>query len=476
MDFSNIKLVKVLQTFNTTELNRLEKFVRSPYFNVSESILGLFDIIYTAIREEKPSLLDKERVFEQLYPDKKYADSRFRKLCSDLLKLTEEFLAIEQFKENPLHEASYLMQAISNRRIAPLYNSVLKSARRLSDQQQEIAPSYYYYQYEIEKNYVNMMEAEFKREHRLNLEQIARNLDYFFIAEKLRYLNTGLSQKRFVKQDYEFLFIDEILGHLEDHNYENIPQISINHTIYKVYETPEEDEHYFTLKSLIFKHLHHFPKMQARGIFLDATNFCVRRLNQGHQNFLKELFFLYKYAIENDILLVNNEFSPWTFKNIVIVGLRLKEFEWTEKFIHNYSQYLNEKQRENAVTFNLARLYLYMGDYNKVLELLRAVEFDDISYNLGAKAMLLVTYYELDEIDALLSFLGSFRVFLNRKKNKLPEQRRKNYINLIKYTQKLARLNPMNQESVRALKKEISEAGNIADIKWLTEKVEELEK
>ncbi len=476
MSIARIKVVKVIETFSPAELNRLEKFICSPYFNVNEQMIGLFNLLYETLKKGELDELNKEAVFSELYPGKKYSDARFRKLCSDLLKLIEEFLAIEEFEENPLHEAGYLMKSIARRKIEPLYNSVLKSARRLSNRQYEVAASYYYHQYEIEKNYFYMLESEMKRETRLNLEQIAKNLDYFFMAEKLRYYATALSQKAFTTQEYQLLFMDEILTHLEQVDYSEIPQISVNLAVLKVYMYPDNEEYYYQLKSEIFRNIDRFPALEGREIFFAALNFCVRKGNKGKESFIRESFLLYKFALEKEYLYYHGELTPWSYKNIVFVGLRLKEFDWVEDFIHRYSQFLNDEHRDNAVTFNLARLYAYKGNFEKVLELLRMVEFADISYALGAKAMLLVTYYELDEIDALLSFLSTFRVFLNRKKKQLPEQRRRNYLNLIKYTQKLATLNPMDKGAISKLRKELEKSPQVADIQWLMEKLRELER
>jgi len=470
----SIKLVKVLLYFNTIEINRLEKFIHSPYFNVNEALIRLFQKLVEGIKKSSLSELNKSDLYYIMYPGEKFSDSRFRKSCSDLLKLIEEFLALEEYGRNPLHQATYLMQSISGRKLEPLYNSVLKSTRRLSSRQYEMAASYYYHQYEIEKNYYNMLGSEIKRDSGFNLEQIAENLDYFYMAEKLRYYASALSWRNVVTEDYQMLFMDEILAHIQKTDYSQIPQISVHLAVLKVYQQPEKEENYYHLKSEIFRNIDRFPPMEARDIFLAALNFCIKRINQADQKFLEETLVLYQYGLEKEYLFINGELTPWTFKNIVIVALRLKEFEWTESFIKNYSGFLNDENRENAVTFNLARLYLYKKDFEKVLELLREVEFEDFSYALGAKVMLMVSYYDLDEIDPLLSFLSSFRVFLNRKKNLLPEQRRKNYLNTIKYTQKLATLNPNDRQAIKKLKKELEEAKNVADIQWLLEKVNEL--
>ena len=46
-------------------------------------------------------------------------------------------------------------------------------------------------------------------------------------------------------------------------------------------------------------------------------------------------------------------------------------------------------------------MYRYQNNFDKVLSLLRDVEYEDIGYNLISKAILIITYYELDELDAL---------------------------------------------------------------------------
>jgi hypothetical protein len=109
-----------------------------------------------------------------------------------------------------------------------------------------------------------------------------------------------------------------------------------------------------------------------------------------------------------------------------------------------------------------------------VLALLRNIEYEDIGYNLISKAMLTITYYELEEYDTLDSLLESFRVFLNRHKN-IPTQTRKIYLNLIKYTRRLMRLAPIDKPAIALLREEIiSEKANTVNHEWLLEKLTEL--
>jgi len=135
---------------------------------------------------------------------------------------------------------------------------------------------------------------------------------------------------------------------------------------------------------------------------------------------------------------------------------------------------LDDKYRDNAVAFNFARLYFFKREFDKVIEYLRDVEFDDVVYELSSKTILIKTYYELDEIAPLFSLLDSFNVFLNRHKRTIPDNRRKNYKLLIKYVKKLLNSSYLDKRGLKKVKKEIEEASNFPDKKWVMEKVDEL--
>lgn len=469
------KLYQTLSNFDAYELNRLKKFVDSPYFNTNDKISHLFDILYQHFKSDEKKEPEKKIIFNQVF-DEEYEDRKFRKLASDLLKLIEQFLITEEFESQPLHQANYLLQAVHDKKLEKLYNTSVKSARRLADRQPERSANYFFYQYQIEKNYYELTEAELNRAERSNIDSIIQNLDYFYLAEKLKYYCTLLSRRKIHKHDYQILFIEEILDHIESHDYSEYPPIIIYFHVYKLYESYKNQSNFFELKKLIKKHQHIFTLDDLRDIYLASINFSIANLNKGNTAFLQETLITYKEALKAGALYIDGELSPWSYKNIVITGLRAGEDKWVESFISDYKHRLNSKHRENAVNFNKARLFYYRKEFEKVIPLLNEVEFTDFSYNLGAKAMLLASFYELDEVDTLLSFLDSFRVYLNRHKQSLPENRRKNYLNLIKYVKKLAHITPGAHEELNDLREEIEKNVNVkADISWLKEKIRELE-
>jgi len=472
-----------LESLTVYELNRFGKFINSPYFNINDKLITLFHTLYDEIRSNKANKtsLDKASVWKSLYGKANIDDVRFRKLCSDLLKLIERFLSQEQFDNNPLHRANYLLKAVSSKNLEKLYSSSISTVRRLSKQQLEKTASFYYYQYQIEKNLFSLT-SEFEKKATsnsdtpvINILDIAHNLDIFYLAEKIKYQCTLLTWKNvFSIENEKVLFIDDILKQIQKIEFESIPPIAIYYQIYLSLIAPENEEHFNKLKKLIEQSLDFFPVDEAREIYESAINYCVKRINSGNQNFVAELFELYINGVETGTILINNEISPTTFRNICFLGVRMNQYDWTENFIIQNQKLLNPKYRDNAVTFNLARLNIYRKDYDKVIDYLKEVTFEDIFYELSSRAIQVVAYYELDEIEALSAYLSSFKTFL-RRHTKIPEGRRNNYKKMIAFTQKLIKLAPHMTKEIKKLEEEIIDSENFSDKKWILEKLKELQ-
>ncbi|MEP6794076.1 MAG: hypothetical protein ABJB16_07100 [Saprospiraceae bacterium] len=470
------KLYNALIQLDGYEFNRLHRFLLSPYFNRSESIVLLFEWIKNDLKDSDKAELSKEEIWQKIItPPEPFDDGRFRKLQSDLLKLVEEYYAQETFEANPIHKAKYLLEAILERRLDKLESSAIKTVQNLSENQKLKPASYYFYQYEIEQSKYDLSKYPIGRSSKFNIEDIAINLDRFYLAEKLRYYCTILSHQRKVALDYNMLFINEIIQHVEEQGYQDVPPIRMYYQILQTYKFPENRIHYDNLRILITKYIHYFPESQVKEI-LDATfNYCVLKSNSGFPEFVRELFNLYIESLENKSILVKGQITPWSFKNIVTAGLRLKEFDWVEKFISNYGFFLEPNLRKNATTFSMAQFYFYKKDYNNVIGLLSKVEYNDLTYNLDSKTLLMASYYELDAIEALGSFLETFRVYLSRNKE-LTTLSRKHYLNTINIVRKLAKISPKDKKEIEKLQAEVLNTQGVVSKNWILEKLALLNK
>jgi hypothetical protein len=122
------KLVEILKTFDKDELKKFKRFISSDYFNTNESIVKLFKLI--AVFHPEFNADEKkfapERLFREIYGQRKYDEKTFRYLLSSLYTMTEEFLAHSTFQSNKLEVKKAVIHNLIARR---LHNHALKNLK-----------------------------------------------------------------------------------------------------------------------------------------------------------------------------------------------------------------------------------------------------------------------------------------------------------------------------------------------------------
>jgi hypothetical protein len=103
------------------------------------------------------------------------------------------------------------------------------------------------------------------------------------------------------------------------------------------------------------------------------------------------------------------------------------------------------------------------------MPLLQQVELEDPLNNLHARRMLVRSYFELGEQDALESLLQSFGAYLNRQKN-LGYHQALN-LNFVRFMLRLLRQWPLEEGNRLLLQKELAAEKQVAEREWLMEKL-----
>ncbi|MBP6236402.1 MAG: hypothetical protein KA270_02170 [Saprospiraceae bacterium] len=473
------KIFSALSGLNIYELNSFGKYVRSPYFNVNQQIIAYYEILDKYIKSEKTEELTNEYIWKSVFDNEKYNNQKLLKLNSDLVKLLEDFIAQKEFDSMVSLRSNLKIAGANKRNLEKLYNGLLGEIDRLNKQEMNQSAEFYLTKYQIEKNIFSLKTENEKKNEKfeirseLNINKISDNLDYFYIAEKLRHYCTLLSWKKMYQLDIEMKNMDFVLQLATNEPFASIPPVSLYYKMYLTYVEGDNVQNYFELRNLIKKYIHLFPADEQRDIYSTAISYCINKGNKNVSIFHKESFDIYKEALMNNILVVNEQMLVTTYRNIVPIALRVEEFDWAENFISEYAQYVDEKYRENAVEFSLARLEFYRKNFGKVLDHLNKVSYEDVWYILGSKTLQLASYFELDEYDALESLLQSFKMYIRREKS-LTNDRKATYINLVKFTSALMKINPKEQLKVLKLKDEIVSAKGVVSKPWLIEKVESL--
>ncbi len=467
----NTKIFKLLSNFSHQERQRFLDFLNSIYFNQNDDLVLCFAALLPSLQKTKPISQTDLEVWKKIYPNKKFDKARYHRVCSDLLKEAERFLAYFKFAQNKSLQNIFTLQNLNEKRAMAQLPYYLNYAKQFNEKSKIKDGEFYYHQFLIaDQRYMFDVNNSNRTDNKALIELI-NNIDVYYLIIKLQAFCAALHYQNVSNLDVELLFMDEILIHLKKKSYKEIPVINIYYHILLTQLEKENEQHFQNLKSLLLKNIHLFPQSLAREMYAHAIQYCIKKINAGEVIYLTEVFLLYQQTLKLELIQTNGLLSPHDFKNIITVGLRTNNHKWVESFIHQYKEKLPADHQENAFTYSMARVYFFRNEFDKVLQLLQQVEYDDVFYLLDAKVTLIKTFYELKEFDSLSALLDSFKMLLRRKKV-ISNQQRIIYSHFVQFVKKLSQ--GLDKKKAAALKDELQTATDVADIGWLKEKVEEL--
>jgi hypothetical protein len=467
-----MKVFFLLKNLTYSQLNSFHQYIECRLFNGNQQLISLFKaMINTRLYKVKAKNISKEALWRSMH-NKPFNKTKFIRAVSDLSKLIEDFLAFEKYQNNVLEKENNVLLVYFELDQEKFFRQAERLAKGtfMNFMYRDGA---YYNQLYFHQTLCNSFQTKhFQRKSNINYFYVDESLDVFYIIQKLKLYCEMLNAQRIINVTYKISQINEIFKIIEANNYLKIPSIHIYFLISKTFLF--NDRRYFDiLKELLKENIAFFNEVENRSLYSYLFNYCIRNINQGNSEFLREIFSLYDFTLEKNILVENGKLSPWDYKNIVATGLRLKEYEWSEKFIVDYKRLLPISHRNNAYLYNLARLLFEKKEFKELLRTLQDVEFDDIFYSLDARSLLIKTYYELEDWFAMEYAFNSFSQYIRRNKN-IARSHKANYLHFIKLTKMLYKLRLDKSITSPQIQQELNETTQIADKSWIQEKIDNI--
>lgn len=458
------KLIEILLSFSTTEIQYFNKWYRSPIANQHEKVTLLFDFIYSK-RHITPISVKKEKAFAHIFPNKKFDIKELRYVMSYALTVVEDFLGYQSFLQQR-NAASLQLLANYQKRNLPVHtNAIIDDISKQFKNQNYSDSTYHLEQFELEKIKYEIASNN-KRITTLNIQEVFNALHHFTISETLRWTCIALSHQQISDSQYDVPALNFYLQLIEEKKFNDIASVQLYYHIYKMISTQEEI-YFANIKKQLHNYEKNFTAKELKDVYLLCINFCIKMSNKGKTVYIKELFDLYLHAIEKKYLIENNELSRFSFSNIVTNGIKLKEYSKTIAFIDTYQHYINLDYRENTVAFNLSKVWFAQKQYKKAMPTLLQTEFKDVIWHLNAKHLLFKMLYETKEIELLQTQLAGLKNYIKRQKD---IGYHKEFFNaIIEQFYQLIKIQQAKRNDKKALKINFLSAVNLKDKDWFVE-------
>ena len=459
-NMNNSKLIELLSAFDKREWRRFEEFLESPYFNKAAEMIHLAKRVKTAIETKEG--MNKKSLFESFSNGADLSDKKMNHLLSQLLKLAEQFLGIEQVQKEGTTQ--FVLTALDHKALSKHYNFLFEKERSRLQATKVRDASLQLKIYQMENLEANRISRTSVRKYNPHVQQTADALDRFYLMEKLRCTCYMLTSQLVLATSYNLELVSELERFLDSNPIpEDAVVLQAYHRIFKMLTREDADSDFEGLSGLLFNSPELFRDGELAELFQYAINFCNLRIMKGEEVYVQRALDLYIAGVEQGILLDQGKLSPWHYKNIIKLALRSKRYEWTEGFIKTHTQLMDPVYRQDAYNFNLAELYYYTNRYDLAMDQLNRVEFTDVHYNLGAKVMLAKIYFENEAQDALESLLHAFKTYLHRNKL-ISNDLRRTYLNFIRTLQQVQKVVPEKRDG---LKQKVETMRLITEKNWL---------
>ena len=469
------KTLNLLRELSAWERRHLWEYISSPFFNKNEKVTQFCEHIFQFAPDFDHPSLKMEALFPHFYPSEEYNHQKLRYLMSDFTKLLEGYLAYQQWQQDEIGKDLYLLKACADLK----QNKVFEEKNRKIKQKLQKSYTQSHDGYAdrlryLEISYRSSIKLGIKNTQTYQVSDVVNALDELFLVNKLRYSCELVNQSKVRNRPFDFFLTEELVQKMEEGPKMGGVLGKLYYQALLTLQSKEDHKPYFQFKEMLNELESEVNNRELSDLYICALNYSINQINKNENQFHIEVFEVYKTLIEKKLIMDENGRLPLqNYKNMVTVGTRVKEYDWTETFIESYKKYLSPKEAENAYTYNMAWLQTEMGNFKQVKRLLAFVEFPNVFYQLGSRLMLIKTYYELEDFDDLTYLLNSFRMFLRRNKV-ITEERRKSYLNLIHVLNHLLRYHHGGKTTLTELTALFKTYPDVAAYTWLEEKIGEL--
>jgi hypothetical protein len=476
---NNSTLIQLFKSLDKADRRQLRKVVASPYFNQREDVTALFEYIDKHIDAGAPKLM-KEKAFATIYKKEKFDVDRFYYPMSLLTQIILKYLAMNELEQQTPQYDRLLNRALRKRGAEKIYEKTLTDAKtHLNEQPLRNA------QFHLDKFMLAFGEEfdakqQIHRDADFGLQEITNNFHFYAISEVLRLAISLLSHQLVAKKEYNQPLLTSVLAIAEQHL--DVPAIATQYFAYQTLSgsnqtntsvlgdntsVGQDTEGVFfrRLKKEITDNQKLFPETELRDLILVAINYCIRRQNRGELEYVNEALDLFQLGLNEGVLFESGVLSPYTYKNVLMLALKINNYDWAEQFLIDYKKFLPEKERENLYKYNYAIYYFRKKDYTKAIQLLQEVNLKEVLFNLDARRMLARIYYDLKEFSALDSYIESSKIYLHRQND--IGYHKESYTNYFRTIEKFLKSDLRSTTVKDKLRQEITDTQMIVEREWL---------
>ena len=458
----NTQLQEVLQKLTKKDLKTFTDYLHSPYLNKKATLVQFWEAIKPFAPEFEIKDDQKENICKMV-SGKPYNDAYYRNLCSDMLEITLNFLAEEEFHKSDVDQLQYKNEvllenklfSLMEKNIKNLFQAINKSDLSYTQKlNQLIKLDDYIFRLGIRRNrskHENIAKLMGNEEARKRIIDYALGKLFLHIFNDYRACEILKKPFNYETARHYFAIYENRLGN-ED-KYVTAQYLTAKLIIEK------EERYYHELKQMLIIDRVIPPTIELTNLLVAILDFLAKKVESGETGWNIEMFEIYDLRIKNNLWNLHADFAYTSLLNIVQNSLMLGKIEYAEQIVQKFESQISKNIREHVRNLCYAWISFYKGDLTAAHNYLLPIETENIVIKYSLRNLQVMIYFQNGEYQTLTSYLDSFKHFINYNSEPLGENVKQSGITLCNFLNLLVKLKlDPDQKNADKLKKEIGES------------------
>jgi hypothetical protein len=473
-------LIELLRTFSAKESKEFLIFLRSDYLAngkyKAESVV-LFGALSKFAPHFDDSKLEKEKVFDVVFPKEAYSEGKLEKVMVGLLKLLKLFLLTEKYfsETNDLNVQVDFASILFERQLHRKATNLIQNIETEIQKKTPFSVHDYSNLYRISGLAREMASEKNTWKKDLNIKETLRFLDLYFLSSRLPLLNHYLLLRTVSKVEIGLEMEKEMeLIQLANVQLEESPTIYILQKIFELYLKSPDIEAAEIFYQLLKENEHKLDVSDLKDFWSYLRSYISLLINTNDANFLPFLHKIQTENLEAGYFYTNNLIPPGRFFNLVLGAVRAKKNEWAFNFLESH-KFLILGDNESNDYYRMAKAYLlfHVKKMEEALDFIPAASPNLDFHNLARRLELMI-YYE-QKADLLSYKIDAFKMYLSRSHHKtMSDENYETNNNFLNILIQLMQSKPSEVGRRAVILRRIEEKKRITVKEWLIEKANEL--
>ena len=457
----NSKLFELISSLSIDEQKKLLEFLPLSTLSNHAILYKLIDFTIKQLNAKKGNVtsLERQKVYQYVFPKETYNEHKINKLLSDGNKAIEAFIIYLSISNDLLYHKIAIIDFYQKKGLYKYFENEILQTEKLINAKKESDLKMMSY---IQLNSKKYEYETFKNTRQANFQIVYDSIKNYSQLAEIKFRNYTLIN---LHTDLETKECTNIL-------------YQIHFIIHKLLNQHQLTEEFEVCYQMILNNKELIDADELRDCVTLLIAISIKQVHDAMDNAKERLFNLFAFLIDNNLVLEkDNSITSAIYKNVTTIGLYINRISYVDNFIETYKNNLPEEVQEDVYSYNKAHLLYYKKEYNNVLQLISTTKYKDVFYRLDSRVLLIKTYYALEKTDAsyfdiLNNSINAFKkyVYTNEELNDYYKTRYKNFI---KSVLKLIQLNS-DKTQIQKYIEELNANKDVLEHKWLIDSANEM--